>query len=349
VRDANSPEVNMWLALALLHIVFAREHNAIVARLRQVYPHFGDDRLYALARLINSALMAKIHTVEWTPAMIGHPTTEKAIMATWYGLLGRGVHRRFGRLGKHEFFSGIPGSFTDHHGVPYSLTEEFVTVYRLHPLLPDDYFFGALTFDLHQLAVQPGATDQPRTRLAEVGGAAAAWQALSTQPPGRIELHNYPRTMQSWPRIGDLPDIDLAAADIIRSRETGIAPYNQFRRNLRLKPAASFLELAGGNEASAREIRKLYDDDLEAVDAVVGLYAEPKPPGFAFSETAFRIFLLMASRRLQSDRFFTIDYTPEVYTPLGLKWIEENTMGSVLRRHYPSLRPAANAFKHWGP
>src|SRR4051794_3633667 len=91
VRDANSPEVNMWVALALLHIVFAREHNAIVARLHQVYPHFDDDRLYALARLINSALMAKIHTVEWTPAMIGHPTTEKAIMATWYGLLGRGV------------------------------------------------------------------------------------------------------------------------------------------------------------------------------------------------------------------------------------------------------------------
>ena len=29
----------------------------------------------------------------------------------------------------------------DHHSAPYSLTEDFVTVYRLHPLLPDDYCF----------------------------------------------------------------------------------------------------------------------------------------------------------------------------------------------------------------
>jgi len=25
----------------------------------------------------------------------------------------------------------------ENHGVPYSLTEEFVSVYRMHPLLPD--------------------------------------------------------------------------------------------------------------------------------------------------------------------------------------------------------------------
>ena len=147
--------------------------------------------------------------------------------------------------------------------------------------------------------------------------------------------------MQSWERIGGLPPIDLAAADILRSRETGVAPYNAFRRLLRMPPAASFEELAGGNAAYAREIRELYDGDLEAVDAIVGLYGEPKPRGFAFSETAFRIFLLMASRRLQSDRFFTVDYTPEVYTPEGLQWIEETSMADVLRRHYPSLRAGA--------
>ena len=43
---------------------------------------------------------------------------------------------------------------------------------------------------------------------------------------------------------------------------------------------------------------------------MVGLYAEPLPKGFGFSDTAFRVFILMASRRLKSDRFFTRDYTP---------------------------------------
>ena len=50
---------------------------------------------------------------------------------------------------------------------------------------------------------------------------------------------------------------------------------------------------------------------------MIGMYAEQKPKGFGFSDTAFRIFILMASRRLESDRFFTRDYRPEVYTQEG--------------------------------
>ena len=37
--------------------------------------------------------------------------------------------------------SGIPGPTRQHFDVPYSLTEEFVAVYRMHPLVPDDYEF----------------------------------------------------------------------------------------------------------------------------------------------------------------------------------------------------------------
>ena len=84
---------------------------------------------------------------------------------------------------------------------------------------------------------------------------------------------------------------------------------------------------------------------------MVGLYAEPKPPGFGFSDTAFRVFVLMASRRLNSDRFFTRDYRPEVYTRAGLQWIDDNTMITVVGRHYPQLQGAmqglTNGFHPW--
>jgi Animal haem peroxidase len=84
---------------------------------------------------------------------------------------------------------------------------------------------------------------------------------------------------------------------------------------------------------------------------MVGLFAERLPAGFAFSDTAFRIFILMASRRLNSDRFLTRDYWPEVYTREGMDWIADNTMLTVLLRHYPELRPALrgldNAFAPW--
>ena len=100
-----------------------------------------------------------------------------------------------------------------------------------------------------------------------------------------------------------------------------------------------------------RQLREVYDNDVDRVDLMVGMFAETPPQGFAVSDTAFRIFILMASRRLKSDRFFTEDYTPQVYTQAGLDWINENSMVSVLLRHYPELTPSLrhieNAFKPW--
>jgi hypothetical protein len=43
----------------------------------------------------------------------------------------------------------------------------------------------------------------------------------------------------------------------------------------------------------------------DKVDLMVGMYAETPPEGFGFSATAFRVFILMASRRILSDRSST--------------------------------------------
>jgi hypothetical protein len=64
---------NIWLGLSMLHTLFALEHNAICDMLKGHYPAWNDEQLYEKARLINSALLAKIHTVEWTPAILPHP------------------------------------------------------------------------------------------------------------------------------------------------------------------------------------------------------------------------------------------------------------------------------------
>jgi hypothetical protein len=141
----------------------------------------------------------------------------------------------------------------------------------------------------------------------------------------------------------------LAATDVLRIRERGVPRYNEFRRQFRLKPAKTFEQLTD-NPTWAEEIKRVYGD-VERVDLMVGLYAEPLPKSFGFSDTAFRVFILMASRRLKSDRFFTRDYTPEVYAQAGLDWINENSFVTVLRRHYPELAPALegveNGFAPW--
>ena len=146
--------------------------------------------------------------------------------------------------------------------------------------------------------------------------------------------------------------IDLAATDILRMRELGVPRYNQFRRLIHLEPVRSFEEMVPPEHPEwADEIRRLYNNDIERVDLMVGLFAEPKPQGFGFSNTAFHVFILTAPRRLKSDRFFTDDFTPEIYTQTGLKWIANNSMVTVLLRHFPELRPAlrgrTNAFVPW--
>jgi hypothetical protein len=136
----------------------------------------------------------------------------------------------------------------------------------------------------------------------------------------------------------------------VRTRERGVPRYNEFRRLFHLGTPATFEEMTGGDANLAEELQRVYGD-VERVDLMVGLYAEPKPEGFGFSDTAFRVFILMASRRLESDRFFTKDYRPEVYTKVGFDWVESNTMRSLLLRHFPELEPALqgveNPFAPW--
>ena len=84
---------------------------------------------------------------------------------------------------------------------------------------------------------------------------------------------------------------------------------------------------------------------------MVGMFAEPKPRGFGFSDTAFRIFVLMASRRLNSDRFFTTDFTPAGLHPGRARLDRRQRDGDRAPAPLPALRPALrgvdNAFPPW--
>jgi hypothetical protein len=168
--------------------------------------------------------------------------------------------------------------------------------------------------------------------------------------PGALTLNNYPRFLQEFQRPDNDRLMDLAATDILRTRELGVPRYNEFRRLLHVKPARSFEDLAG-DEVIAAKLSDIYRGDIERVDTIIGMFAEKKPEGFGFSDTAFRIFILMASRRLNSDRYFTTDFTTEMYTQVGMNWVQDTTMVDVLLRHYPELRPAmrgvTNAFQPW--
>jgi len=225
-------------------------------------------------------------------------------------------------------------------------------VYRMHPLIPDDFDFRSVDTDeptlgptgFDQLAGPAGAEVLRTNRLVDL------LYTFGTMNPGLVCLHNFPKHLQTFRRPDTGTLMDLSATDIVRCRELGVPRYTAFRKLMHLPVPKTFADVTS-NKQWAAEMHDVYNGDIDSLDLIPGMFAEDRPDGFAFSDTAFRIFILMASRRLNSDRFFTAHFTDEVYTPEGIKWIENNTMVTVLTRHFPELDPfvgaTTNAFAIW--
>lgn len=324
-----------WLGLSMLHTLFAREHNVLCGELCRAYPDWLPERIYHTARLIVSALIAKIHTVEWTPAILATKPIQVGLRANWYGAPKDWLSQLGLWLLDEHALKGIPQTLPNHHAAPYSLTEEFAAVYRLHPLIPDDYEFfdfetgqPTRTYTFNDIQ---GGKAEPMLKALRLHNTI---YSFGVAHPGAITLHNYPSALQLLTRPnGEI--IDLSVVDIVRDRRRGVPRFNDFRQGLH-KPRIRRWEDLNNDPETVRLMRDLYRD-IDMVDTMVGLHAEPPPEGFGFSDTAFRVFILMASRRLQSDRFLTVDYRPEVYSPFGLDWIDKNGMTSVILRHCPQL------------
>ena len=420
------------------------------------------EELYQAARLVVAAEIAKIHTIEWTPQLLYDEPLYKGMNANWSGLLGTGdpdtsramaniVAQGFGKSKDakdasqwYSAFASGPGIFglgskvphysisnpddvnggVNHFGSPFNFPEEFVTVYRLHPLVPDLIEVRDVDKDPNQIVQKVAiietfegkATDAMRSR-----GIANWGLSMGRQRLGLLTLHNHPAFLQNikLPRF-DTPtqQVDIPALDLIRDRERGVPRFNEFRRQYGLRQLTSYDDFVDRRlpldsparkqqELSVQQLREVYGthvcdaskvitdaqvnedsspindclghpngsvvDNIEDVDTVVGWLAEyTRPHGYAISETQFVVFILNASRRLYSDRFFTSSFRPEFYTQLGVDWVINNGPGPaqmeagtpnghkqpvsplkrVMMRNVPELRPqlqnVVNVFDPWG-
>jgi hypothetical protein len=373
---------NWWIGLGLMHNLFGREHNAIVKMLRQKHPELGEQGIFDRARMINAAVMAKIHTVEWTPAILPNRTASVGLHANWYGLkkfldpvsqlalptfmTGMETTIRTASLGDEALaqerigtaraaIMGVLGGETNNHGVPYSMTEDFTAVYRMHPLLPDNvviknYLLGntLATYKTEQTRNAGARTIEEKHGMTNVAF------SFGVAHPGALVLNNYPKFIQELqvPVVGLM---DMGTVDLLRDRERAVPRYNDFREQMNLKRVPSIEELTP-DPALRASLHHVYGNDVGAIDRVdmlVGTMAEgTRPSCYGFGETLFQVFLEMATRRLQADRFYTKDYNAATYTQEGLDWIAAATMKSVLLRQFPNLRLTGlsvtdNAFYPW--
>jgi Animal haem peroxidase len=354
---------NWWVGLTMLHTLFVREHNAICDMLYKAYPELqnDDNLLFNVARLINAAVMAKIHSIEWTPAILPNQALDTGLNSNWYGLLTYLLCKGKARKTLSEVnirnpeIGGIVGNPINNHGCVFGLSEEFVEVYRLHSLLPE-------TLQLQHRG-RKDLKHVPLTKTRQHGSVEITdeyamsdlFYSFGSQHPGALVLNNFPRFMQELSVPGNA-FLDMGTVDIVRARERGVPRYNEFRRQLGLNPIKSFDELTDCPNLR-RKLKSVYGGDnpenIEDLDLLIGTLAEGhRPNGFGFGETVFQIFIVSASRRLQADRFYTDCYNEDVYTPEGLRWIDQTDLKTVILRHYPELADTGlanikNAFEPW--
>ena len=407
------------------------------------YKDVTANELFEVVRLVIAAEIAKIHTIEWTPQLLYDEPLFLGMNANWSGLIQnhgaatRALEKVMAAFGKssdaqqetqwYSIFASGPGIIglpdTNHFGSPFNFPEEFVTVYRLHALVPDLIEYRELGPDPNVIRnkIPVVETFQGKATAAMDERGLANWAlSMGRQRLGKLTLQNDPHFLQNLPvpRLQTATDrIDVAALDLIRDREHGVPRFNEFRRQYGLRQLTSFDDFVdpqapkGSAERNDEErlvgvLREIYGqhtcdaskvitdaqlnadgssindclghpdgsvvDNIEDVDTVVGWLAEfPRPHGFAISETQFQVFILNASRRLFSDRFFTASFRPEFYTQLGMEWVlnngpdgkamekgssnghevEVSPLKRVLLRTMPELGPelehVINAFDPW--
>ena len=287
---------NWWVGMSMLHTLFTREHNSICDHLKSKYKAWDDTRLFNVARLINAAVMAKVHSVEWTPAILPNRGLDEALNANWFGvltnLLRKGKDRRtVAPINvRNPELGGVVGNPINKHGVSFAFSEEFVEVYRLHSLLPETLRIRRLSTGKNIVEIPFPETRQAGSgKLLKKVSMADLFYSFGNQHPGQLVLNNYPKFMQEL-SIPFNPVFDMGAVDILRARERGVPRYNEFRRQLGLNPISKFEDLTEDTEL-VKELKEVYGTDaaaVESLDLLVGTLGEGyRPHGFGFGETMF--------------------------------------------------------------
>jgi hypothetical protein len=283
------------------------------------------------------------------------------------GLIDRNKTDRWDLKNDNHINGGV-----NHFGSPFNFPEEFITAYRLHPLLPDLIEYREWDKEPNVIRQKVPVIETFRGKATEAmqqKGLANWALSMGRQRLGLLTLQNHPQFLQNL-KMNRLQSptqqIDVAALDLIRDRERGVPRYNEFRRQYGLKQLTSFDDFVDTRlfwlssarreqEQLVKLLREVYGqhqcdvskkiteaqlddclghlngsliDNIEDVDTVVGWLSEfRRPHGFAISETQFVVFILNASRRLFSDRFFTSSFRPEFYSSLGVEWVTNNGPG----------------------
>ena len=167
---------------------------------------------------------------------------------------------------------------THHFGSPFNFPEEFITVYRLHPMVPDliEYRQFQKPDQIQETIPVVETFRKKATTTMHDKGLANLALSMGRQRLGRLTLLNHPQFLQNLHIDEAGHQIDVAALDIIRDRERGVPRFNEFRRQYGLRTLTRFEDFIDENLIVAAKKdstkQKELDRQMEIVNRLRAVY-----------------------------------------------------------------------------
>lgn len=260
--------------LITLHTLFVREHNRICDELVEKEPEWrgNDDLIYRVARKKVSAYLQSIVYNEWLPV--------------------QGVHL--------PEYSGYKSN------VNPSISKVFLAAaMRLNHTLMNSEIArigsDGMVISQGNLSTQ-NAFFQP-TQITLSGGLDPYFKGMATQVQQNMDCKMISAARNLLPAGNIVSGTDLVVRSIERGRDLGLPDYNTVRYDLGMPKISTFEELTGEEEAAAI-LAQLYDNDIDKLDAWVGMLAEKHMPDAMFGEVIMKIIERQFQDVRDGDRFY---------------------------------------------
>lgn len=264
---------NEQVALTAMHTLFVREHNRLVDLLSAQNAALGDDDLYYTARAVVGAELQAITYHEFLPMLLG-PAAPKAEDYSYSSEVNPTI--------RNDFASGM---YRFGHSM---LTSELMMV--------DENGDSAGSLPLREAFFNPDYLKDDPTRVDKL------LMGLAMQRAEEIDIYMVDDVRDFLFGPPGAGGMDLAALNIQRGRDHGLADFNTMKIAYGQTPFADFGALVDDTQLQA-ELETLYGD-ISNLDTWVGALLEHHAPGACVGPLIQAALVEQFTLLRDGDRFF---------------------------------------------